>query len=124
MRLAAASITRAELDNLRAISASMTKAVARRDMVSILNTDRAFHEQISLASRNPILAELLNVLQARSQRFWALSMSSESHLREVLGEHDGIVRALAHGDGEAAAAAVVLHIESFRASLLQRSGTP
>ena len=122
LKLAAKSISDTEIEKLRAVSAKLEGAIERRDLSSILGHDREFHEAIATASRNPILMDILAVLHARSQRFWAMSLSSPGHLQEVLTEHRRIVDALARHDGDAAALEVQGHIESFRSSLLRRTG--
>jgi DNA-binding FadR family transcriptional regulator len=81
--------------------------------------DREFHEQISSAAGNQILAEILKVLHARSQRFWALSLAMPDHLNEVQDEHRAIVKALSDGDAEAAVQSVGEHVISFQRALLR-----
>ncbi|MPM79051.1 hypothetical protein SDC9_126082 [bioreactor metagenome] len=117
-KLAAQHITQAELDELRAISQDFDRAVAERNVAETMNCDRQFHETIASASRNPVLIEVLRVLHARSQRFWAISLSKAGHVTEVQGEHQGILDALVRGDAEAAQHAVASHILSFRQALL------
>lgn len=118
-RLAAERITPAGLQKLEAILRQVDDAVARRDLPLVTHLDRLFHEQIAEISANPILIEILKVLHARSQRFWAISLSSEGHLGEVGAEHRAILQALRDGDAAAAASAVTAHVLSFRQSLLQ-----
>ena len=120
LRLAAANINALELRQLELLLADFEKAVHARDMAATIDIDYAFHEQIALASRNSVLSDLLSVLHARSQRFWATSLSLENHLLEVLDEHHAILTALRNGDAEAAAAAVGAHVLSFKRSLLQK----
>ena len=85
-----------------------------------MNLDRLFHEQVALAARNQMLAEILKVLHARSQRFWAISLTAEGHLAEVQAEHEAIIEALARNDPDAAAAAVQEHVLSFQRALLHK----
>ena len=118
MRLAAAAITEAELAELQAIAEQFEAAAQRRDAVSVMNLDRFFHEKIAQAARNAMLQDILNVLHARSQRFWAISLATEGHLAEVVEEHRTIVAALRRHDGEAAAEAARTHVLSFKASML------
>ena len=117
-RLAAAKITEAELHQLKSLAREFDDAVNRRNMAQVINSDRLFHEQIALAARNQILTEILKVLHARSQRFWAISLSTEGHLKEVKAEHQSIIEALAKADADAANAAVEAHVLSFKRSLL------
>jgi DNA-binding GntR family transcriptional regulator len=118
-QLAATRITAAEVADLRSVAAAFDAAVSTRDMPLIMNCDRLFHERIAAASGNSILIEILKVLHARSQRFWAISLASEGHLAEVTVEHQEIVAALAANDVDAAVRCVEAHIFSFRQSLLR-----
>ena len=117
-RMTAAKITKAELQQLKNLAREIDEAVERHNMAQVMNADRLFHEHIALAARNPILVEILKVLHARSQRFWAISLSAEGHLEEVKAEHRAIIDALAKADPDASAAAVEAHVLSFKRSLL------
>lgn len=120
LRLAAAAITDAELRELEVTALEFEKAATKQQATALTNADRRFHELIAEASRNVILQDILNVLHARAQRFWAISLSTVGHVDEVIAEHRAILSALQAHDGEAAAQAVREHILSFRASLLRR----
>lgn len=119
-RLAAARITQAEVAELSHISEAFDSAVAERNVAAMMDCDRQFHEAIADASRNPVLIEVLRVLHARSQRFWAISLSAAGHVVEVRGEHQSILDALAAGDADAAEAAISHHVLSFRQALLNK----
>lgn len=119
-RLAARHITAAEVQTLRATAQAFDEAVAERNVARMMNCDRQFHELIADASRNPVLIEVLRVLHARSQRFWAISLSTSGHVIEVHDEHQKILEALASGDADRAEEAVKFHILSFRQALLTR----
>lgn len=97
-RLAAERITAAGLHKLESLLSQVEDAVAQRNLPEVTNLDRLFHEEIAQVSGNPILIEILKVLHARSQRFWAISLSSEGHLAEVGAEHRAILKALREGD--------------------------
>lgn len=119
MRLAAERITKAELQELGVIARDFEKAASRGRTTEVMNLDRVFHEKIAGAARNQILAEILKVLHARSQRFWALSLAMPDHLAEVQDEHRTILQALGEGNARAAVAAVEEHILSFQRALLR-----
>lgn len=119
MRLAAERITKTELHQLEAIARDFEKAASRGQTTEVMNLDRLFHEHISNAARNQILAEILKVLHARSQRFWALSLAMPDHLSEVQDEHRAILKALTEGDPAAAEEAVREHVMSFQRALLR-----
>lgn len=117
-RLASQRITPAEIQALRDIAEAFDKAVAARDVPRMMQFDGQFHEQIALASRNPVLIEVLRVLHARSQRFWAISLSTSGHVPKVRDEHNKIIDALQTGDADTAEQTVLHHILSFRQALL------
>lgn len=117
-RLASQRITPAEIQTLRDIAESFDKAVDSRDVPRMMQFDGQFHEQIALASRNPVLIEVLRVLHARSQRFWAISLSTSGHVPRVRDEHHNIIDALQNGDADTAEQTVLHHILSFRQALL------
>ena len=117
-RLAAARITKPQLQQLRSLARQFDEAVGRRDMTDVMNLDRQFHEHIALAAQNRMLAEILKVLHARSQRFWAISLAAEGHLAEVQAEHRTIIKSMAEADADDAAAAVQAHVLSFQRALL------
>lgn len=119
MRLAAERITKAEVAELKRLAREFDQAAARRQITDVMNIDRQFHEQIAAASRNQILAEILKVLHARSQRFWAISLAMEDHLSEVQVEHQAIIKALSEGNPEASVSAVQEHVQSFQRALLR-----
>lgn len=118
-RLAASRITAAELKQLNTTLEKLETAIRHRDLEAVINIDCLFHEQIAMASKNLVLIDILKVLHARSQRFWASSLASEAHLEEVSAEHRAIIEALTAGNAQAAHAAVEEHILSFKRSLLQ-----
>ncbi|THU03697.1 GntR family transcriptional regulator [Lampropedia puyangensis] len=120
-RLAAERITAEQIDELHHSVRSFEQAMHHRDIVGCMQADRNFHECIAQACANPVLIDVLRVLHARAQRFWAISMSATGHSQHILEEHRQIVDMLAAHDGEAAATMVGEHIESFRTSILQRN---
>ena len=119
-RLAAARITKPQLQRLRDLAREFDDAASRRNLTEVMNLDRLFHEQIASVAGNQTLAEILKVLHARSQRFWAISLTAEGHLSEVQAEHADIIKAMAKNDAEAAAAAVQEHVFSFQRALLHQ----
>jgi DNA-binding GntR family transcriptional regulator len=117
LELAAQRITDAEIQELANCLARYRAAANGRRIAALLQADRAFHECIALASRNQVLGDMLKVLHARSQRFWAVSLSRQRHIDEADHEHIEILEALRARDAARARKAVEFHIESFRASL-------
>jgi DNA-binding GntR family transcriptional regulator len=119
MRLAAERITKVEIQQLKSLAREFDLAASRRHITEVMNLDRQFHEHIAAAARNHILAEILKVLHARSQRFWAISLAMDDHLSEVQVEHQTIIQALSSRDSEACVAAVEDHVLSFQRALMR-----
>lgn len=119
LELAARRISADQLDDLERLLDQYDDAARDHDLAGLLRADRAFHETIAAASGNLVLANLLKVLHARAQRFWAMSLSHQPHIAEVAAEHREILRCLRRRDGAAARRAVEHHVESFRRNLLR-----
>jgi DNA-binding GntR family transcriptional regulator len=119
LELAAERIDRSALDALDAILGRYDQAARQRNISALLAADRAFHETIAAASGNRVLANVLAVLHARSQRFWAMSLSRQEHIDEIAAEHEVIVQCLRKRDPAAARSAIERHVESFRSTLLR-----
>jgi DNA-binding GntR family transcriptional regulator len=119
-RLAARHIDEESIERLRAAAAGFESAVESNTMSQIMNSDRMFHETMVSIAANQHLADILNVLHAQSQRFWAVSLSAPQHVGEVIVEHRHIVDAIAKGDADLAADCVETHIRSFRLALTGR----
>ncbi|MGQ8818119.1 GntR family transcriptional regulator [Serratia sp. NA_13] len=118
MRLASKRITEPQVAALTALNQQIEVASQRRDRVQMMTLDHQFHQQLAQIAGNNMLADILSVLHARAQRFWASTLSREGHMREVIEEHRAIISALAAQDDDAAANAAEAHIMSFRSALL------
>lgn len=118
MRLASAKITQAQVAALNALNQQIETASQDRDRVRMMTLDHQFHQELAQIAGNNMLADILSVLHARAQRFWASTLSREGHMQEVIDEHRAIISALAAQDSDAAASAAQAHILSFRSALL------
>lgn len=116
-RLAAERATDEEIGEIAAILDRARPMVAKRDIKGLMLTDRAYHNAIARAARNPTLEAILQRLHERSLRFWFVSLSDVGHLVQVDDEHRDVLKALRRHDGAAVEKAVRAHIESFRETL-------
>ncbi|MBT1426628.1 GntR family transcriptional regulator [Dickeya dianthicola] len=116
-RLVCQRCTTQDIAQLRAINQQIRIASETRDHINMMTLDHQFHQQLGHIAGNRILADILSVLNARSQRFWATTLSREGHMQEVVNEHDAIINALEQQDSDAAVAATQAHILSFRHAL-------
>ena len=63
--LAAARVTDADLDDLRALQAELEKAHKRRDLPAYYRVNRAIHDRLNAIAANPVLAQTYRTLNAR-----------------------------------------------------------
>jgi len=118
-RLAAERATTHDIAAMRGLLGSTPPLIRARDREKLINLDRAFHHRISLAARNPVLADMLTMLHERSLRFWFISLGDDLQLRRVDEEHREILNAIARRDRDAAGAAMRGHIESSRKHIMR-----
>lgn len=111
-------ITSKELDDLKKLHDKVVQASQERNTLEMMTLDRQFHEALSEISDNKWLADILSVIHAQAQRFWASTLSSELHMKEVVDEHYAIITALENKDLAKAEETVRHHILSFKSSLL------
>jgi len=119
MRLASSRISAQDIASLEAINQQIEVATQQRDRDGMMLLDNQFHQQLAKIAGNKMLMDILSVLHAQAQRFWASSLSKEGHMQEVIEEHQAIINALAEQDAQAAADAAEVHILSFRHALLR-----
>jgi DNA-binding GntR family transcriptional regulator len=85
-----------------------------------LDANREFHWAIAVASGNSRLAKSISGLLDEMKRLVALGFASGNDSPEIEGDHLELIKALAAGDGDAAAAISRRHIERFRDMTLER----
>lgn len=108
-------------DEIRALAAivSDSRRLPRDDLGALIALDQRFHEGIAAGARNRVFAGIVKNLNDRSARFWALSLSNETHRAETIEEHERIVAALRKRDTDRAAQAMRDHIDSFARTFSQ-----
>ncbi|MEW6643985.1 MAG: GntR family transcriptional regulator [Pseudomonadota bacterium] len=116
--LAAERMTDDEIEALATLVAD-SRRLSRDDLATLIAIDQRFHEAIALGSRNRVFAGFVKNLNDRSARFWALSLSNESHRAETIDEHERIVAALKRRHADRAAQAMRDHIDSFARTFTQ-----
>ncbi|KAB8306088.1 GntR family transcriptional regulator [Erwinia endophytica] len=118
VRLACHRITDADIAELRALNERIAIASEDHDRYGLLLLDQQFHQRLATIAGNSRLEDILSVINAQAQRFWATTLSRESHIHEVIAEHNAIIDGLVARDVGAAETAVRAHILSFRGALL------
>lgn len=121
-RLAAARITPPQIEQLREVNNRLAEACRQRDSLMMIECDNQFHHLLAAIAANRRLMDILSIIHAQAQRFWAMTLANFEHVEEVLAEHKAIVDALAAGDTDAAELATRNHILSFKRTLLAGTG--
>lgn len=126
--LACAQITEAELAELRELHRQMAACHRKRDLPGYYRLNRAIHERINTAARNPVLTQVYRTVNARLHALRFRSNFDRKKWDAALAEHEQMLEALAARDGERmrrllvehlahkCAAAVLALMESERAS--------
>jgi DNA-binding GntR family transcriptional regulator len=107
-RLAAQHAAPEEIGVLRDMLARDRELAARPEALARAN--RRFHRQIHLASHNRYLIQQLEMVHRSMALMATTSLAAEGRGARALDEHEAIVRAIEARDGEAADAAIRLHI--------------
>ena len=138
-QLAELYVVRAELEGLAArLAAKHATTEEVRVLHDMIEDDRAFlndpdamsranrrfHKQIHLASHNRYLVQQLDLVHRSMALLATTSLAAIGRSEQALVEHEAIVRAIAAGDGDAAASALRSHIsKAFETRLKLDAGS-
>lgn len=117
-RLAAARITPAQIEQLREVNTRLAEACRQRNSLTMMECDNQFHHLLAAIAANRRLMDILSIIHAQAQRFWATTLADSGHVEEVITEHNAIVDALEAGNVDMAESATRRHILSFKHALL------
>jgi GntR family transcriptional regulator, transcriptional repressor for pyruvate dehydrogenase complex len=109
-RLAALRRTEEDLGVLDAALAAMAAAIEAGED-SVAQADRAFHDGIVAAARNPLLSSLWQEVDAVVDRTRRASLARPGRPRASLRAHRRILDRIADGDPDRAAKAMLDHLE-------------
>ena len=124
VRRLAGSLTRAKRDRLRAFIAEEQKAYERGDLKSGQRLSIQFHQVLAELAGNAVFERFMSELIARTP---LLALAHRGARLAYCGahEHAAVVKALAAGDGERAAALMIAHLRSLENQLrLEKPATP
>lgn len=119
-RLAARNSTPQDVERLQSNLKHFALAAKRREIAELMRLDREFHNILSRASHNVVLADLLRNLHDRSLRFWFVSLRAPDHHQRVLEQHADIAMAIRLGHSEDAERAMRSHIDAFRTNVTRQ----
>ncbi len=124
-RLGALNRTPDDIGKIRELQKDFALAVAERDVLAMISTNRDFHLAIATAGKNRYYVDLFTRLLDEGRRILRLYYSSFNDVlpRQYVGEHEDIIQAVINRDAETAdrlasahADQIVRQIRSYIAS--------
>ena len=113
-------ITDAQLSELKKASNEFKKALLEgKDLVTCADADMHFHDVILSATNNRRLIQMLNNLSEQMYRYRMEYLKDERTHKTLIEEHDAIRRALKKHDKVKAGAAIRVHIDNQKRSILE-----
>ena len=113
-------ITDAQLSELKKASSEFKKALLEgKDLVTCADADMHFHDVILSATNNRRLIQMLNNLSEQMYRYRMEYLKDERTHKNLIEEHDAIRRALKRHDKVKAGAAIRVHIDNQKRSILE-----
>ena len=113
-------ITDAQLSELKKASNEFKKALLEgKDLVTCADADMHFHDVILSATNNRRLIQMLNNLSEQMYRYRMEYLKDERTHKTLIEEHDAVRRALKKHDKVKAGAAIRVHIDNQKRSILE-----
>ncbi len=108
--LAASRITESELASLRSDVEAMEN---ESDPKRLMELDLAFHDQLNRATKNDVLANMLQMLRNQSVRIWAFSREMDDYYDQLAEEHAALLQSLTDRDAARSAELLEKHTKRF-----------
>lgn len=108
---AAQRITPQEMEGVVALHEGMRRAYEVRDMGAYYVANRAIHEAIVRATRNPVLVAQYATVNARIRRVRFTSPMTEEIWDRAMAEHEGMLNALSRRDAPTLAGILKTHLK-------------
>ena len=115
-RAGAERATNEQREQLRDIARGMDRASKANDDIAFMRLDREFNRLMIEAGHNDYAARSMRLLQGLSRRFWYMHYREAADLPLCARLHANQARAIAQGDGDAAARAsdkLMDYVENF-----------
>lgn len=123
--LAAARITDSEVQAVKALHYEMLAAHARDDLSQYYRLNSLIHTSINDAAKNPVLTKTYSSINARVQSLRFRTNQDSAKWARAVKEHEVMLEALIHRDGNALRQVLVTHLNNKRDTVLElvRKGT-
>jgi DNA-binding GntR family transcriptional regulator len=105
------------------LAAVLVESVESGDTQAWRSADRRYHRIVADAARNRFVAESLEQVRRRVQRFWLQEPLFDGRLRTCAQDHVTLAQAIVDRDEDLLAKTVTAHIERMRESVLRSLAT-
>lgn len=114
-RLAAMNRTPEDIARIRDLQKDFALAVAERDVLGMISTNRDFHVAIAAAGKNRYYVDLFTRLLDEGRRILRLYYSSFNDVlpRQYVSEHEDMIQAIINRDVEAADRLATAHADQI-----------
>jgi DNA-binding GntR family transcriptional regulator len=113
-QLAAARITKDELDRMRVLVDQMK---SEKDPKALMRIDSELHDLINQATKNAALVKILGMLRDQAVRIWTFSQNHDDYYGRLSGEFEELMDALEAHDEEASSLILEKHTRRFIAHI-------
>lgn len=120
-RYAAMNRTQEEADRLHHLMELQDFYAAKDDYDHLREIDDEFHECIYEFCGRHVLMDTLRPLHRKTQRYRRGSISNAQRRQHSTDEHKAVCTAICAGDADGADAAMTLHIQNAKKSMIERS---
>jgi DNA-binding GntR family transcriptional regulator len=120
--LAAARVTDADLDDLRALQGDLEKAHKRGDLSGYYRINRAIHDRLNEIAGNPVLGQTYRTLNARLHALRFRSNLNGAKWDRAVAEHRSMLAALAARDSAGLRDLLVRHLHAKLQAVLDAMG--
>lgn len=110
VRLAARNMTDEQIAELKAINKEMESAIKVKDVSKISEADNRLHNRICIGADNRVLLKIMYMLEEQVLRYRVEYIKSVKDYKELIDEHNELIKALEAGDESGAAKIMDLHI--------------
>lgn len=116
------SVTAGQLEEIRRLAGEFKDTLSGDDVAACAQADMRFHDAIYEATGNSRLVQILNNLREQMYRYRMEYLKDRKSHKNLIEEHDGILRALENRDEELAVRMTAHHIECQKEYILQMLG--
>jgi DNA-binding GntR family transcriptional regulator len=110
-RRAAETLSQAELHGLLELSSTLVDSAESGDADAWRAADQRYHALVMEAAQNRFVAQSLQQIRRRVQRFWLQEPHFDGRLRTCSQDHVALAQAMLDSDGEVVSQTVHAHIE-------------